>query len=263
MKNNILSMEGIVEKANDRLRKAVYFNNNLIRPLKDVALSKELISEDSNFDSGIYLFEQGLLEYGIDKRTQLCGFFGNTLQQEIRGKITLSQVSISQLVKAKGKWADVAPNIQKLLMSDVLISSMSDYGICYDFSKIESLLKSGRTKEAEDLAARDLFFLKTYDYFFKTQKVMNIASKNALSQTRSYLTADNMLNMDRTVQTILRSNGFSKKAFPNDLQVTLKYQKEKSMVYKDINGSVNRDLNRIREEAMEVKNKKENNRVFI
>lgn len=234
MKKSILSIEDIVDKANDRLRKTAYFNNNKIRPLRDVALGLEFISEDSNFDSGIYLYEQGLTDYAIDKRAQLCGICDDETRQTIRKKYVAAQETFVQLIGHIGKMGQIAPNLQKLLTSDLLLTAIGDYGLCYDFSKIEELLPNDLDL-AEEMAARDLFFLKTYSYCFKAQNIANKLGKVSL-------TPQNKLEMDKTMQMIFRSHKMVSKIFPNNLKVTFKNYKEKKLPTKNVNSEMNKHI---------------------
>ena len=233
MGKSVLSMEDIVQNANNRLNDESYFGGNQIKSLKEVAIGLELISEDSNFDSGIYLFEQGLVDYKIDKRSQLLGIFDEETRQSIKKKYVEAQANIAQLVGHIGKMGQVAPNLQKLLTSDLLLTSVSDYGLCYDFSKIEELLKNNDLMAVEEMAAKDVFFLKTYAYCFKSQKIAN--SLGAVK-----LTPQNKTEMNKTMQIIFSSQNMVKKAFPNNLKVTFKNLREKKLPTRNADKEMNK-----------------------
>lgn len=236
MEKNITSLEEIIKNANSRIMSKNYYNNMLIKPLKEVAIEKGLVPDDSNFESGIYLFEQGLLEYNIDKRTQLVGIFSDDERQTIRKQYFDARIEIAQLVTKKGKMQTLTPNLQKMLASDILISSISDFGLCYDFSKIKALVANNKFTEAENLASRDWFFMRTLNYFMKSKRIANNLS--------SPITKENMKNMDSSVAKILKQNDYTNKEFPRNLKVNYKNQKENKIT--NVNQEINEDLSYIR-----------------
>ena len=92
-----------------------------------------------------------------------------------------------------------------------------------------------RFEEAENIASRDWFVMRTLNYFFKAKKV----AANVSMQT----TKENVLNMNKVIAKILNQKDYKNKEFPRDLKVTFKNLKEKNIVYVD--RDINQDLGKI------------------
>ena len=147
MENNVTSLINIINETNKRLLEDDYGRNKcIVKPLELVAKEKGLISSDDHFESGVYLFEECFKKYTVDPRTQLVGIFKDNDRQIIRQSYFDAQAQISELLSKRiGTREGVkrtTPNLQKLLFTDLLMTSMYDYGFCYDFSKIKSAVPS-------------------------------------------------------------------------------------------------------------------------
>ena len=237
MENNITSLEEIVKKANKRLIERGY-NSMLVKPLKEVAKDKGVVLIDPNFDSGIYIYEQCFLKYELDKRTELVGIFSDDEQQIIRKQYFGAQTELAQIISKKDSMQKLTPNLQKMLSSDVLISAISDYGLCYDFSKIKKLVLNNQFDEADNMASRDWFFMKTLNYYFKAKKIAN--------NLRKPVTEENKNKMNETMKDILTHSDYRNKRFPKKLSVSMRGQREKEICEGNVNKKINEDLGLIK-----------------
>ncbi len=237
MEQNNISFIDIIKRANERLTSKNLISDCRIAPLKDALAKKGLSFINPKFESGLYLVEQMLTNYNIDKRSQLVGVISAEDRLIVRDLYFNAQKDIVESTRRIDRVGNLMPNLQKMLSSDTLLSSLDEYGMCYDFSKITQLVSKGQFAAAENIASRDWFLMRSVNYYLKAKKIANNMGSPA--------TKENIANMDKTIKSILEQNRFyeNKIVFPLGFEVTPKNQKERKI--KDVNAAINRDLSKI------------------
>ncbi len=238
MEQNNISFKEIVERANERLTDKKLIVDCRVVPLKDALLKNNIKINNSKFESGLYLVEQMLASYSVDKRSQLVGVISADDRLIIRDIYFNAQRDIVEATKRIAKVGILMPNLQKMMSSDTLLSSLEEYGMCYDFSKIIDYVQKNDFKTAEIIASRDWFVMRSINYFLKAKKIANNMS--------SPITKENVANMNKTLKGIVEQQDKyydEKISFPSGLEVTPKNQKERKI--RDVNAAINRDLNKI------------------
>ena len=231
------SFNDLIKNINEKLIIQTTFNHQSIKSLNIILKEKSLVDEQ-NYQSGIYIFEQALKEYKIDEIIKIQGILNDDEKQEIRKYYIQTQEKLSTFIKSKKVEKDDVKNLIKLITSDALISSISNYGLCYNFENIMNLIQSGDVKQAEMIATKDLFVIQTLKHFFKAEQISN--------DLKQEFDSKNFGLMDETLKAVV-SNGLTNESYPTNLKLTAKNQNMAQIT--NVNSDLKEDLNKIKDVA--------------
>lgn len=228
------SFNDFIKNINKKLLVQTTFKHQSIKSL-DIILKEKSLVDGLIYQSGIYIFEQALKEYKIDEIIKIQGILNDDEKQEIRKYYIQTQEKLSDFIKSQKVEKDDVRNLIKLITSDALISSISNYGLCYNFKNIMNLMQNGNVKQAEKIATKDLFIVQTLRYFFKAEQIATELNQD--------FNLENFGLMDETLKSIVL-NELKDESFPTDLKVTAKNQNLYQI--SNVNSDLKEDLNKIK-----------------
>lgn len=229
------SFNNFIKNINEKLIVQTTFNHQSIKSLNLILRDKSIVFDDQNYQSGIYIFEQALKEYRIDEIIKIQGILNDDEKQEIRKYYIQTQEKLSTFIKDKKVEKEDVKNLIKLITSDALISSISNYGLCYNFENIMNFIQNGNVKQAEMIATKDLFVIQTLKHFFKAEQIS--------TELKQEFDLENYGLMDETLKSIVLSD-LKDENYPTNLKVTAKNQHLGQIT--NVNSDLKEDLNKIK-----------------